>query len=55
MSLADMDAAEKPAADLTCADVRQLLSEAIGITTARHRSVPSADSSTGATPPVTSR
>jgi len=37
MSLADMDAADKPAADLTSTDIRQLLSGAGGITTARHR------------------
>jgi integrase len=37
MALADMKAANKPAADLTEADIRGLLSNAVGVTTARHR------------------
>ncbi len=37
MALADMKAEDKPAADLTIADVRGLLSGAVGVTTARHR------------------
>jgi integrase len=37
MALAEMKANDKPAADLTDADVRGLLSSAVGITTARHR------------------
>src|ERR1700693_2875261 len=37
MALGDMKAEERPAADLTDADVRGMLSAAVGITTARKR------------------